>query len=75
MMMSSTTRRLEIYELEILELSEKFKINSTIYKKHFVITIKPKIQGDHRSVQKFSRYKHERQQHKTRTTYTHDIRS
>ena len=31
MMMSSTTRKLEIYVVEISELSEKFKINSAIY--------------------------------------------
>ena len=31
-MMSSTTRKLEIYDVEISELSEKFKINSALYK-------------------------------------------
>ena len=32
MMMSSTTRKLEIYHVEKTELSEKFKINSPVYK-------------------------------------------
>ena len=32
MMMSSTTRKLKIYDVEISELSEKFKINSPVYK-------------------------------------------
>ena len=32
MMMPSTTRELEIYDVEISELSEKFKINSPVYK-------------------------------------------
>ena len=32
MMMPSTTRKLEIYDVEISELSEKFKINSAVYK-------------------------------------------
>ena len=77
MMVSSRTRKLEIYDVEISELSEKLKINSPVYKveKHIVITTKPKIQGDPRSVRTFNKYKHERQRHKTRTTYTHDIRS
>ena len=30
--MSSTTRKLEIYDVEISELSEKLKINSAVYK-------------------------------------------
>ena len=29
--MSSTTRKLEIYDVEVSELSEKFKINSPVY--------------------------------------------
>ena len=32
MSMSSTTRKLEIYDVEISELPEKFKINSQVYK-------------------------------------------
>ena len=32
MMMSWTTRKLEIYDMEISELSEKFKINSAVCK-------------------------------------------
>ena len=31
MMMPSVTRKLEIYDVEILELSEKLKINSAVY--------------------------------------------
>ena len=32
MMMCSTTKKLEIYDVEILELWQKFKINSAVYK-------------------------------------------
>ena len=32
MMMSSTTRKLQIYDVEISELSKKFIINSAVYK-------------------------------------------
>ena len=32
MMRSSTTRKLEIYHVEVSEFSEKFKINSPVYK-------------------------------------------
>ena len=32
MMMSSTTRKLEILDVEISELSEKFKIDLAVYK-------------------------------------------
>ena len=53
MMMSSTTRKLEIYDVEISELSEKFKINSAVYKveKNTLLSLpNPKIQGDHRPI-------------------------
>ena len=53
MMMSSTTRKLEIYDVEISELSEKFKINSAVYKveKNTLLLLpNPKIQGDHRPI-------------------------
>ena len=65
MVMSSTTRKLEIRHVEISELSEKFKINSPVYKveKNIVITTKPKIQGNPRSVQTFNSYRDERQRH------------
>ena len=81
-MMFSTTRKLEIYDVDLSELSEKFKIDSKLKlrslksrEKHTVITTKTKIQDYHRSVQTFSRYKHERRRYKTKTTYTYDIRS
>ena len=54
MMISSATKKSEIYDVydvEISEFLEKFKINSAVYKveKKTGITTKPKIQGDHRS--------------------------
>ena len=48
MVMSSTTRKLEIRHVEISELSEKFKINSPVYKveKNILLSLpKPKYKA------------------------------